>query len=92
MSRAFVREDRDEVPERYELPPRDDPGFPEAAAWALLEGANRGDSLGAEATTGFRWGDTALQPHVERILAYARDRGDERLEQLAERFLRVSSA
>jgi hypothetical protein len=92
MSRAFVREDRDEVPERYELPPRDDPSFPEAAAWALLEGANRGDSLGAEAATGFRWGDTALRPHVERILAHARERGDERLEQLAERFLRVSSA
>ena len=92
MSRAFVREDRDEVPERYQLPPRDDPGFPEAAAWALLEGANRGDSLGAEAATGFRWGDTSLRPHVEQILAYARDRGDERLEQLAERFLRVSSA
>jgi len=87
MSRAFVREDRDEVPVRYELPPRDDPAFPEAAAWALLEGANRGDSLGAEAATGFRWGDPALKPHVERILAYARKRGDDRLEQLAERFL-----
>jgi hypothetical protein len=87
MSRAFVREDRDEVPERYELPSRDDPAFPEAAAWALLEGANRGDSLGAETATGFRWGDPALKPHVERILAHARKRGDDRLEQLAERFL-----
>lgn len=88
MSRAFVREDHDEIPERYDLPPRDDPAFPEAAAWALLEGANRGDSLGAEAATGFRWGDASLRPHVERILAHARARGDDRLEQLAERFLR----
>lgn len=87
MSRAFVREDPDEVPERYELPSRDDPAYPEAAAWALLEGANRGDSLGAEGATGFRWGDASLRPHVERILEFARKRGDDRLEQLAERFL-----
>jgi hypothetical protein len=89
MSRAFVREDHDEVPERYELPPRHDPGFPQAAAWALIEGANRGDSLGAEAATGFRWGDPALRHEVEQILAYARSRSDDRLEQLAERFLNV---
>lgn len=87
MSRAFVREDRDEVPQRYELPPRDDPAFPEAAAWVLLEGANKGDSLGAEQVTGFRWGEKSLRPHVERILEYARKKGDDRLEQLAERFL-----
>jgi hypothetical protein len=87
MSRAFVREDREEVPERYELPPRDDPSYPHAAAWALLEGANRGDSLGAERATGYRWGDPLLRPHVEQILAHARRRGDDRLEQLAERFL-----
>ena len=47
MSRAFVKEDSEEVPERYELPPRSDPGYPAAAAWVLLEGANRGDNLGA---------------------------------------------
>lgn len=87
MSRAFVREDRDEVPERYELPPREDPAYPEAAAWTLLEGANKGDSLGAEAATGFRWGDPSLRPHVQRILEHARRKGDDRLEQLAERFL-----
>ncbi len=89
MSRAFVREDRDEVPEHYQLPPRDDPSYPDAAAWALLEGANRGDSLGAEQATGYRWGDPALRANVEGILAYARKRGDDRLEQLAERFLSV---
>jgi hypothetical protein len=90
MSRAFVKEDHEDVPERYELPPRDDPGYPDAAAWALIEGANRGDSLGAEAATGYRWGDPALRPQVERILAYARSRQDERLEQLAQRYLNVS--
>jgi hypothetical protein len=89
MSRAFVKEDHEEVPERYELPPRNDAGYALAAAWALLEGANRGDSLGAEAATGFRWGDPALRPHVETILAHARSRGDDRLEQLAERFLKA---
>jgi hypothetical protein len=87
MSRAFVREDPDEVPSRYQLPPRTDPGFDQAAAWALLEGANRGDSLGAEAATGYRWGEPALRSVVEQILKHARHRGDERLVQLAERFL-----
>ncbi|HWA57102.1 MAG TPA: hypothetical protein VG692_07610 [Gemmatimonadales bacterium] len=87
MSRAFVREDRDEVPDRYELPPREDPAYPDAAAWALLEGANRGDSLGAERATGHRWGDPALRASVEKILAHARQKGDDRLEQLAERYL-----
>lgn len=87
MSRAFVKEDPEEPPVRYDLPPRDDPAFPEAAAWALLEGANRGDSLGAEVATGHRWGDPALHPSVERILAHARQKGDDRLEELAERFL-----
>jgi len=89
MSRAFVREDPEEVPVRYDLPGRSDPGFDEAAAWALLEGANRGDSLGAEAATGCRFGEPRLRVHVERILTYARTKGDERLEQLAERFLRA---
>jgi hypothetical protein len=90
MSRAFVKEDHEEVPQRYELPPRDDPGFPAAAAWVLLEGANKGDSLGAEQATGYRWGDPTLRPHVERILQHARKKGDDRLEQLAERFLSVN--
>jgi hypothetical protein len=87
MSRAFVKEDRDDIPIRYSLPPRDDPSFLVAAAWALLEGANQGDSIGAERATGHRWGDPLLRPAMEQILAEARRRGDDRMEQLAERFL-----
>ena len=87
MSRAFVKEDQDDVPIRYELPPRSDPGFSLAAAWVLLEAANMGDSPGAEVATGYRWGDPALRAEVEQILVYARSRRDDRLEQLAERFL-----
>jgi hypothetical protein len=89
MSRAFVKEDHDEVPQRYELPPRGAPGYDHAAAWALLEGANRGDSMGAEAATGYRWGEPSLRIHVEQILAHARSTGNDRLEQLAERFLKA---
>lgn len=88
MSRAFVKEDPEEVPSRYELPPRTDPGYDAAAAWVLLEGANQGDTLGAEAATGYRWGEAALRPHVDRLLAYFRQRGDDRMETLAQRFLR----
>ncbi len=89
MSRAFTNEDAaPEPPGRYPLPPREDPGYPLAAARALLRGADQGDTPGAEAATGFYFGDPALTPHVERILAEAREDGDERLEQLAERFLR----
>jgi hypothetical protein len=89
MSRAFVREDPDEVPHRYDLPTRVDPGYDVAAAWALLEGANRGDSHGAEAATGYRWGEPQLRGHVEQILAHAQRKGDDRLAQLAERYLQA---
>jgi hypothetical protein len=92
MSRAFVNEDAGEAPGHYPLPARDDPGYPLAAARALLRGADQGDTPGAEAATGYFWGDPALAAEVERILAEARDDGDERLEQLAERFLRRVSA
>src|ERR1051326_4531991 len=44
MSRAFVNEDAGGSEPRYRLPSRDDPGYDEAAAWALLQGANAGDS------------------------------------------------
>ncbi len=87
MSRAFVREDAGSPERQYHLPKRDDPGYDEAAAWALLEGADVGDSYGAELATGYRWGEPRLRPHVERILARARAEGNDRLEQLAERFL-----
>jgi hypothetical protein len=88
VSRAFVNEDAGGPEPRYQLPPRDDPGYDAAAAWALLEGANVGDSYSAELATGYRWGEPRLKPHVMRILARARDEGNERLVQLAERFLR----
>ena len=90
MSRAFVKEDAGEPERRYRLPARDDPGYDDAAAAALIEGANVGDSYGAELATGYRWGELRLRPHVERILTDARAAGNERLEQLAQRFLRVS--
>ena len=88
MSRAFINEDAGGPQPRYHLPARDDPGYDAAAAWALIEGANAGDSYSAEIATGYRWGEPALRPHVERILAQARAERNERLEQLAERFLR----
>ena len=93
MSRAFVNEDAGGEPlGQYFLPPREDPGFPLAAARALLRGADTGDTPGAEAATGYYFGDPALRPEVERLLGEARDDGDERLEQLAERFLRRAAA
>ena len=91
MSRAFVNEDAGtgEAP-RYPLPSREDPAFDAAAARALLHGADVGDTASAEAATGYYWGEPKLRPLVERVLDGAREDGNERLEQLAERFLRVS--
>jgi hypothetical protein len=91
MSRAFVKEDAGswgDPGKRYSLPSRDDPGYDEAAAEALLEGARSGDTGSAEAATGYYWGEKKLRPFVERILVRANNEGDERLSQLAERFLR----
>ena len=91
MSRAFAREEDSswgDPSRRYALPPRDDPGFDAAAAAALLEGAREGDTGSAEAATGYYWGESKLREHVRRILDQARAERDDRLEQLAERFLR----
>ena len=90
MSRAFVKEDAGwgDRGKRYSLPPRGDPGFDEAAAEALLEGARAGDTGSAESATGYYWGEQRLRPFVEKIRARAEREGDERLTQLAERFLR----
>ena len=90
MSRAFVNEDAGgSGPRRdYHLPERDDPGFDSAAASALLEAAREGDTASAEDATGYRWGEPKLAGHVRRILRAAQASGDERLEQLARRFLR----
>jgi hypothetical protein len=92
MSRAFVKED-DAAPEpRHRLPGLDDPTFPAAAARALLQGADAGDSAGAEAATGYLFGDPRLVEEVTRILLEAREDRDDRLEQLAERFLTRAGA
>jgi hypothetical protein len=88
MSRAFVNEDAGgDRPPRFVLPKRDDPGFDEAAAWALLEGAEQGDSRSAELATGYRWGEPRLEDHVRRILERARAQREERMVQIAERYL-----
>ena len=90
MSRAFLRDDAEgEMPFRdYGLPPRDDPEFDRIAARALLEAARVGETQLAERATGYYWGEPALRPHVEAILAEAERAGDDRLETLARRFLR----
>ncbi|HET7457326.1 MAG TPA: hypothetical protein VFJ74_06705 [Gemmatimonadaceae bacterium] len=90
MSRAFVNEDAGGwggSGRRFSLPARDDPGFDEAAARALLEAARDGDTGSAEAATGYYWGEPKLRPHVARIIEQAVAEGDDRLEQLARRFL-----
>ncbi|HKS07747.1 MAG TPA: hypothetical protein VJR92_15700 [Gemmatimonadaceae bacterium] len=90
MSRAFVNEDADGgVPRRdYHLPPRDDPGYDAAAAKALLDAARAGETASAEQATGYFWGEPRLKPFVRELLAAAERDGDDRLEQLARRFLR----
>lgn len=90
MSRAFLRDDAEgEMPRRhYGLPARDDPGFDRAAARALLEAARVSETQLAERATGYYWGEPRLRPYVEEALADAVRARDERLEQVARRFLR----
>ncbi len=92
MSRAFTKEDHEAPKPRrnWALPPRDDPSFDDAAAAALLEGARVSEVLEAEEATGYSWGEPRLRAHVERRLEAARKAGDDRLEQVAERFLKHS--
>jgi hypothetical protein len=89
MSRAFLRDDAEgEMPRRdYALPPRDDPEFDRVAARALLEAARVSETQLAERATGYYWGEPVLRPYVEEIRAEAEKAGDDRLEQLARRFL-----
>jgi hypothetical protein len=88
MSRAFVNEDAAGGPRKdFHLPPRDDPDYDAAAAIVLLEAARGGDTASAEDATGYRWGDPALAGHVRRIGKDAEKSGDDRLAQLARRFL-----
>lgn len=90
MSMAFLRDDAEgEMPRRhYGLPDRDDPDYDRAAARALLEAARVSETQLAERATGYYWGEPRLRPHVEVILAEAERAQDDRLEQLARRFLR----
>lgn len=90
MSRAFVNEDAGGTAPRrnYGLPARDDSSFDAAAAAALLEAARAGETAAAEEATGYYWGEPKLHAHVRRILKRAESENDERLEQLARRFLR----
>jgi hypothetical protein len=90
MSRAFLRDDAEgEMPRRnYGLPERDDPEFERVAARALLEAARVNETQLAERATGYYWGEPRLRPFVEEILVEAERANDERLEQVARRFLR----
>lgn len=89
MSRAFLRDDAEgEMPRRnYNLPDRDDPEFDRVSARALLEAARVSETQLAERATGYYWGEPVLRPYVEELLAEAVRAKDERLEQLARRFL-----
>jgi len=91
MSRAFVNEDAGQwgnPARRFDLPDRADPGFDRAAAAAMLEAAREGDTGSAEMATGYYWGEENLKPYVEEMLERLRLEGDERMVQLAERFLK----
>lgn len=88
MSRAFVNEDAGGAPKKdYHLPSRDDPEFDRVAARVLLEAARAGETETAEDATGYRWGERRLAPFVREMLTEAIANGDERLTQLARRFL-----
>lgn len=93
MSRAFTNEDADgpSPQDRYRLPAADDPGFEEAVARALLQGANEGDSMGAEEATGYLWGDKRLVLIMTRLRDDAERMEDDRMESLANRFLREAA-
>ena len=83
MSREFLRDDAEgEMPRRdYDLPERDDPEFERAAARV-------NETQLAERATGFYWGEPRLRPFVEEMLVEAERAKDERLAQVARRFLR----
>lgn len=71
----------------YDLPLRDDPGYDRAAARALLEAARVGETQLAERATGYYWGEPLLRSYVEEMLIAAEKAGDDRLEQVARRYL-----
>lgn len=91
MSRAFVNEDAGQwgnPGRRFDLPDRDDPEFDKAAAEAMLEAARDGDTGSAEMATGYYWGEERLKPYVREMLSRMDENEDERMVQLAKRFLR----
>ena len=90
MSMAFLRDDAEgEMPRRhYDLPQRDDPEYDRAAARALLEAARVNETQLAERATGYYWGEPRLRQYVEEFRAAAEAAGDDRLEQVARRYLR----
>jgi hypothetical protein len=74
MSRAFVNEDAGAAPEPgYRLPDPSSPYYPEAAAWALIQGADAGDSRGAPSLPIFR--ETVI---IEQILNHEGEIGTRR--------------
>ena len=90
MSRAFVREDREDRPPDYRLPDPASDYYDEACAWALITGADEGDTRSAEFATGCRWGEPRLVPHIRAILETAEIREQTRVAQLCRRFLRAT--
>ena len=90
MSRAFVKEDRDDRPPDYRLPDPKTDYYEEACAWALITGADEGDTRSAESATGRRWGEARLVPHIREILAKAEAEDQFRVAQLCRRFLRAA--
>jgi len=91
VSRAFVKEDDHEPEPEYRLPEVDSPYYDEAAAWALIQGADEGDTRGAELATGNLWGDAMLVEHMEKILERAETEGQDRVAQLARRYLKAAA-
>ena len=71
----------------YDLPERTDPDFERVSARALLEAARVNETQLAERATGYYWGEPILRSYVEEILVEAERAKDERLEQVARRFL-----
>lgn len=90
MSRAFVKEDREDRPPDYRLPDPESDYYDEACAWALITGADEGDTRSAESATGRRWGEARLVPHIRTILAGAESEDQFRVAQLCRRFLRAA--
>lgn len=93
MSRAFVKEDDGDVKPRrsFGLPSRRDSSYNSAAALALLEAARDGYTADAEDATGYKWGDSHLHSHVQKLMEKELERPDDeqdrRFIQMARRFL-----